>query len=234
MQVGRANPLDKSFFLAASLAIAGVVAYGFSRTVDQNLLHPSSPRPLILYLHAAVFTAWLLLLIVQSTLIRTGNQRLHRRVGLFGFFLGLSIPIVGIETALVMARWRIEHGSQDATQFLIVPFFDVLAFAVAFGLAITWRKRPEYHRRLMFIASCVLTAAAFGRFPPAIIPDNFWDAGVDALIATAVLRDLVVMHRVHPVFLYGLPALILGQALTMYAFLSASPLWLAIAHSLLS
>jgi len=49
-----------------SLLIAIVVFYGFSRTVNAGLIHPSSPRPTILYLHAAIFTAWVLLFILQS------------------------------------------------------------------------------------------------------------------------------------------------------------------------
>jgi len=38
-------------------------------------------------------------------------------------------------------------------------------FAVPVALAIYWRKKPEFHRRLMLIASCALADAAFGRSP---------------------------------------------------------------------
>ena len=54
------------FYFSMSLLIAIVVFYGFSRTVNAGLIHPSSPRPTILYLHAAIFTAWVLLFILQS------------------------------------------------------------------------------------------------------------------------------------------------------------------------
>lgn len=47
--------------------------------------------------------------------------------------------------------------------FLIVPLFDMLAFGVYFALAVLWRKKPELHRRLIFVATCVLLYAAFGR-----------------------------------------------------------------------
>jgi hypothetical protein len=39
------------------------------------------------------------------------------------------------------------------------------SFTIPFVLAICWRRKPELHRRLMLIASCALTAAAFVRFP---------------------------------------------------------------------
>jgi hypothetical protein len=58
---------------------------------------------------------------------------------------------------------QLHRANRDA--FLIVPLFDIVAFAICFGLAILWRKNPERHRRLMLIATCALTGAAFGRMP---------------------------------------------------------------------
>jgi hypothetical protein len=51
----------------------------------------------------------------------------------------------------------------DSNAYLIVPLFDLVAFFACFGLAIYWRRKPEIHRRLIFIATCGLLAAAFGR-----------------------------------------------------------------------
>jgi hypothetical protein len=45
-----------------------------------------------------------------------------------------------------------EFGGES---FLIVSFFDMLAFGVTFGLAMYWRRRPEYHRRLTLMAMCL-------------------------------------------------------------------------------
>jgi hypothetical protein len=109
----------------------------------------------------------------------------------------------------------------------------MLVFAVAFGLAIHWRRRPEYHRRLLLIASCALMAPAFARFPSWLMPDNAWYVAVDALILAGVARDWLVMRRVHPVYLYGLPMLVLGQATAMWTYLSEAPTWVAIAQTLL-
>jgi hypothetical protein len=39
-----------------ALLIPAVVVYGFSFTVDKNLIHPAIPSPPILYVHAAVFS----------------------------------------------------------------------------------------------------------------------------------------------------------------------------------
>ena len=226
--------LNRYFYFLISLLVAVVVVYGFSHTVGQNLFRPPSPRPTILYFHAALFTSWIVFFIAQSALIRTRSVKVHRRIGWFGLVLGVAIPIVGIATAIVMTRFRIKEGIQtDAAQFMIIPFFDMLAFTVAFGLAFYWRKRPEFHRRLILIAGCGLTAAAFGRFPSSVLSANWFYAGVDALILLGVIRDLLATKRIHPVYLYGLPLLMLGQTATMYTSLSNSPVWLRIAHAIL-
>jgi uncharacterized membrane protein YozB (DUF420 family) len=233
MRSKSAGLLDRYFYFIMSLVIAGVVIYGFSHTINENLIHPAYPRPPVLYFHAAIFTGWVVLLITQSALIRTRNVKLHRRLGLCALPLAVALPIIGIATGVAMARFNTQHGSTDATESLIVPFFDMVAFTIVVGLAIFWRKNPEYHRRLMFLATCGLTIAAFTRFPASIVPDNWGYAGVDVLILLGVGRDLFLTKRIHPVYLYGLPVIILGQALTMYVYLTREPEWMVIAHRII-
>ena len=74
--------LIKYFYFCMSLLIAAVVIYGFSHTVDHNLIHATPPRPWILWFHGAVFSGWLGFFIFQSALVRTGNVKLHRSDGL--------------------------------------------------------------------------------------------------------------------------------------------------------
>jgi hypothetical protein len=223
---------SRNFYLGAALAVGVVVAVGFSRTVNAGLFHPPSPRPWILYVHAATFTTWVLLFVTQAALVRSRRVAWHRRLGLAGIALGGLMPVIGVATALAMTRLHRAEPDTDGEAFLIVPFFDMLAFAFTFGLAVRWRGRPEYHRRLMLMASCGLTAAAFARFPNWLMPPNSWYVAVDALIFAGAARDWIVMRRVHPVYLYGLPALVLGQATTIWIYLSRAPAWAAIAHAL--
>ena len=48
--------LNQYFYFCMSLLIAAVVVYGFSHTVNDNLIHATPPRPWILWLHGAVFS----------------------------------------------------------------------------------------------------------------------------------------------------------------------------------
>ena len=85
----------------------------------------------------------------------------------------------------------------------------------------------------MLIATCALTAAAFGRFPPSVLKPNFFYAGLDLLIILGVLRDWVVAKKIHPVYLYALSMLVNGQTVVIYTIGRELSHWLRIAHAIL-
>lgn len=228
--LGRA--LETWFYFGMGWLVLAIVAYGFGRHAGDRLFHPAEPPPLILHVHVLVFAGWVLLFLVQSGLVRGANVRLHRRLGVFGGALGAVLPVLGVVTALAMQRWHAARGPVNDA-FLSISFNDMLTFAVAFGLALRWRRQPERHRRLMLIATCGLTVAAFARFPRELVPANAWYLGVDLLIALGMLRDLVVDGRVHPVYRIGLPCVMAGQATAMYLLLAAPAGWLVFLHALL-
>jgi hypothetical protein len=229
--------LDQYFYFLMSLLIAAVVVYGFSHTVSKNLIHPTIPRPFVLYLHAVVFPGWVVFFILQTTLVRTGNVRWHRRMGQFGAALGAVVAVLGIWTAVTMERFNmVQLHRPRAPSTLLVAFYDIVSFAIPFALALYLRKKPEVHRRLMLIATCALTAAAFSRMPFLWVPD--WvpyralvSGGVDLLIFLGIARDLIVSRRVHRVYIYALPAFIVSQIAVAYTY--QSPYWLKIAHAIL-
>jgi len=221
--------LERRFYFAMSLMMAVVVAYGFHFTVDANLLHPAIPRPAILWVHAGTFVAWLGLFIVQTGLVSTRNVALHKRVGLFGIALGAAVFVVGVSATLAMIRFHAAHPDPNGPPpaFAIVPFSEMALFAGLFGTAVAMRRtNREAHRRLMFMATCVLTSAAWGRLPQ--MPDGFSDLGVDFLILLGVTRDLVVMRRVHPAYLYALPPVVAVQIAAMTIYFTHPAWWLAV------
>jgi tryptophan-rich sensory protein len=233
MTAKRGRLVEKYFYFVMSLLVAVVVVYGFSHTMGANLIHPTVPRPRLLYFHAVIFFGWLVFFIVQSGLVRTRNVRLHRTLGWFGVALGITILVLGVSTAITMTRFKIaELHSTTAAMDMIIPMWDMIAFAVTFTLAIYWRKRPEYHRRMMLVATCVLTAAGFGRYPIGLAYNYFY-GGVDLLILLGVARDLMVNRRVHPVYLYVLPLFVFFQSVVIYTDNHRLPYWVSIADAIL-
>lgn len=232
--IGRNGLLDKYFYFAMSLLVAGIVVWGFSHTVNENLFHAALPRPFLLWIHATAFSSWVVFFILQSTLVRTHHVRWHRSLGWFGAALGTVMVPLGISTAIVMARFdtvRLHQPGADA--FLIEPFFDMLAFGTCFCLAVLWRKKPEFHRRLIFIATCVLLDAAFGRILY-LFNNNLFFLCLDGVVFLGVVRDLLVNRRIHVVYRIALPVLMVAQAFVNFTWRDASGWWLSIAHSILS
>jgi hypothetical protein len=223
--------LRQYFYFCMALLIAVVAVYGFSHTIGKNLLHASPIPPAILTLHAIVFPGWVLFFILQSALVRTRNVPLHRTLGWFGLAFGCVILVVGYLTATGMDRFFLQRDPSETPAFLIIQLMDLVCFAIPFALAIYWRRRPEFHRRLMLIASCGLTDAAFARFPAVSLA--FAPAGVDALILLGILRDLIVDRRIHKVYLYAFPLFILLQIFCMQTYLHTSHWWVRIATALL-
>jgi hypothetical protein len=126
--------------------------------------------------------------------------------------------------------YRLHQKGADA--FLIVPFYDMLAFAVCLALAIYWRRKPELHRRLMFITTCGLLDAAFGRVDY-VFSNSLYFLCLDAVILLGVGRDLIVNQRVHKVYLIALPALMVCQCFVVYTLRSGSHWWIRIADAIL-
>ena len=222
---GRNGLIDKYFYLFASLLIAVIVVCGFSRTVNDNLFHASPPRPLLLWFHGAVFSSWVLFFIFQSVLVRTRNVKVHRFLGWFGAALAAIMVVLGCVIGVVMARfdwYTLHYPGTDV--FLSVPFGDMLEFGPCVALAIWWRRKPDLHRRLIFIATCCLLDAAFGRFDY-LYDHNLLFLCLDGVILLGVLRDLLVDRSVHKVYRIALPALIVWQALLVYLWRDAPAWW---------
>jgi hypothetical protein len=225
--------LDKYFYFGMSLVILVLVTAMFSRTVPDRLFHPKIAPPYIVWFHGAVFYSWVLFFVLQTGLVRIRKTRWHRTMGWFGLALGVAILGLGVSTTIAMHRFEFNtlHRGDFAILSIAIPLFDMVCFAATFGLAVAWRKKPERHRRLMFIASCALTAAAWGRMPDAVLPGLWFYAGVDFLILLGAARDWMVNRSVHRVYLVALPAFMAGQIVV--ANITDTGWWLRVAKAIL-
>jgi len=216
--------LSKYFYLLMSLVFAVLVVWGFSRTVNTSLLHASPPRPLLLWFHGAAFSTWVVFLIAQSALVRVRKVSVHRLLGWFGAGLAVAMVVLGCAITPIMTRFdTVVLHQTGADAFMSIPFYDMIAFGTLIALAICWRMKPDYHRRLVFIASCGLMDAAVGRFA-FIFNNSIFFPILDGLILLGVGRDLVVDGRVNKVYRYALPLLIVGQSFAVYLW-RVNPAW---------
>jgi hypothetical protein len=226
--------LSRYFYFTMSLVMAGVVVAGFSRTVNSSLFHANPPRPVLLWMHGAAFSAWVVFFIAQSGLVRVRKVSWHRLLGWFGAGLAAVMVVLGCVIAVVMTRFdTVQLHQTNIESFLAIPYCDMIVFGVGVGLAIYWRKRPDFHRRLLFLATCQLMDAAVGRFA-FIFDHNLFYPCLDLLIVLGMGRDLVVEGRVHKVYRYALPAIIVLQGFAVYLWRVNPSWWQSITHAIVA
>jgi FtsH-binding integral membrane protein len=216
-----------------SLLMGGISIWGFSHTVERRLLHANPPRPILLWMHGAAFAAWMVLFIAQSALVRVRKVSVHRAVGWFGAALAAIMFVSGFIVSVVMVRFDVTilHLKAVASSLSIL-WCDMIIFGACMALAIYFRKRPEYHRRLIFMASCQLMQAAFVRFHYIGHHDLDFPA-LDLLIVAGILRDLIVDGRVNRVYLYILSPMIVLQSWATYLARVNPSWWQAATHAIL-
>jgi hypothetical protein len=225
--------LSRYFYLCMALAMTGLVVWGFGHTVDANLFHANPPRPLLLWIHGAAFSTWMVFFIAQSALVRVRKVSVHRSLGWFGAGLATVMTALGFTVAVVMTRFdTVVLHQKDVDAFLSIPFTDMIVFGLCVALAIYFRKVPEYHRRLVFIATCQLMDAAIGRFD-FWFNHNLFYPGLDFLIVLGMARDWVVDGRVHKVYLYTLPPMIVVQSLAVYVWRVNPGWWQGVTHAIM-
>lgn len=156
---------DRVFYLAMGLLVLAVVVYGFGRSF---YFAPFMPVPQIrplLQLHAAVFSAWVLLFILQTSLISAQRRDLHRRAGIAGAFLVGLLVIVGGLTVLESVRLQ---SLRDGAVNLFGSATQLAVFATLATAGLLLRKRPELHKRLMLVGTLALAQAGLGRILPGL------------------------------------------------------------------
>jgi hypothetical protein len=164
-------------------------------------------------------------------LVASGRTALHRRVGVFGGIVALLVLIVATTTAIVAAKaGHAPPGAPPALVFLAIPIGDMLMFAGLVGAGISLRRRPEYHKRLMLLATLGIVTAAIARMPI----DTLQAAGLpaffgvtDLILITCIAFDTIRHRRLHPAFAWGFGFILLTQ---VGRFLGAgTPQWMAFA-----
>lgn len=222
--------LDRWFFSFMGGLVALVVFAGFSATFYRrgSTLGPLSA---LLVVHGVLFTAWVLLFIVQSSLVATRRVKLHMRLGWAGAALAVSMVALGFAAAVdALRRGRAPIPGLDPRSFFVVPMVDIGMFCVLVAAGVLLRKKPDAHRRLMFLATIALIDAAIARIPLKFIsaggPPVFF-ALTDLFIFAGWAWDWSSRRRVHPAFAWAGGLLILSQPLRLAV--SGTRWWLGFA-----
>lgn len=230
--------LERWFVTGLALAMLAVAIAGFAPSIVHTAGRKAPLSPLAAA-HGIVLFSWLFILLVQARLIATGNITLHRRVGMAASCVLIVMIPLAYATSISMVRrgfdlsgdLRIEH---DPLYEFIFPFGDLLVFTVLVTTAIAYRRRPEFHKRLMLFANIALMGAPLAHFlghipQLAAMPAAIILVPMSMFLVSAVARDFLLTKKVHPLtlslavamFLFGpLRAGLIGPSATWHRLAS--------------
>lgn len=161
---------DAWFFPAmTALTWLGVIA-GFGGEILRLSKAGQLSYPLIVHVHALVFTGWLVLFTVQVALVRQGHVAVHRRLGPWAMAVAAVMVVLGPATALFMQAHNFGTPKSDPP-FLAVPLSDIISFAGLILAGYRFKSDPAAHKRLMLLATLAVADAGFGRWTLAMFAD---------------------------------------------------------------
>ena len=156
---------DRGRFFVAYAAICLIVAVGgFVPSFWYPVASASFGGTWLVVFHGVMFTAWTVLFLSQTLLVERGRLIDHRAWGVAGVSLASMLLLIGIATAIASLEARLAAGFGDrARAFTVVPITSVALFFGFFAAAVANVTRPDWHKRLMMIATGVALVPAFAR-----------------------------------------------------------------------
>lgn len=235
---------DRNFFLLILAAIwAGVLAGFIPDSINHFREHHVAYAPIV-HVHAVTYVAWLALLTIQMSLIRSGRADLHRRLGPIALVMVPWMAIIGPWTSLTMGHLQL--GTADGNPpFLILPVLTAASFAVVTFAGLAMRANSPVHKRLMLIGAIILSVAGFSRWlGPELGPmmaATFGKGWVsffiphfvcgDLLLAAILIHDLTSRGRILPPVGLAAAFAVATQAVITAVYLT--PAWTPISIGIL-
>lgn len=209
-----------------------IVLAGFSRTFYLRAFFDVPQMPAYLYAHGVVLTAWYGGLFLQTLLIWGRRTSLHRRLGWVFAAIGLAVVAVSwYVTMNFVPRQRglgvdIDARLGNVSETVWTNVAQLLVFSVLVAAAVILRRRAEWHKRFMLLASIAIVSPALSGSRMGTLIPVFSGVGFGPLtpaatrfgalvllVAGLALYDVLLRRRVHPATLVGGAALIAARIL---------------------
>ena len=218
------------FYSAMAVAIVITVFAGFAPSYYLKSYFGRPPLSPMLHLHGIVFSSWLILFIIQTSLVAANRTRIHRRLGIAGAVIAVLMVVIGTATAIIRAKQGAAPPGIPPLAFLTVPLFDMLVFPSLIGAGFYFRRRVDVHKRLMLLATIAILPAAVARLPFAFIQQNgplaFFGLA-DLFIIPCIVYDFISRGRIHRATVLGGLLIVASQPLRL--MIAGTQTWLSFA-----
>jgi uncharacterized membrane protein len=219
-----------------AMVAGAAVATGFSTTYFIPVAGGRFAGPPVAHVHGLLFMSWIAMMLLQPMLIRQRQTRLHRKLGLIAVPLAMAMAISGLGVGIFAVSRDLAAGTGEAAYSQLTGVVAAMTiFVVYVSIALATRRRPDWHKRMMLLATIAILWPAWFRFrhlmPWLPRPDIILSVVVsDSLIVIAMLRDRLKFGHVHPA--YGIFGLGLIAEHVAEVMLFDTPAWRATARAI--
>lgn len=217
---GTQRVFKPTFYFWLTVALAAVIFGGFGISYIQPMasgsLRPMSP---VVHFHGLFYFAWMILLMVQSGLVNSGNVALHRTLGTMGISLATGLVIFASVISVVNIAASLELAVDPFLfQLMYLNLVAISTFTILFVMAMRKTRQPEYHRRYILLATIGFIGAGINRFYVFAFEVNFapfWFlyGFSDLFIAAILLHDWKTLGKFHPATVTGAVIVVTIQVL---------------------
>ena len=212
-----------TYFSAVSLLLLFLSIVAFSDNLFTDVGQPSNRDPKFI-VHGVFGLAWYILLATQANLVRVGNLRLHKKLGIATFIVAIGVTLSTLYLFVVLWKGWPNMEPEVRENRLLLP-----GYALCLLLAWQRRGRPDWHKRLIFIGTFFMLGPVLDRvYDPLIVSwakplfPSLYTKQVDeigfivfrwggwiCMFLSLVLYDRKTLRRIHPVTLAGCAWLVL-------------------------
>jgi len=235
----------RRFHLRMAVVFVLIAFGGFTPSYWAPVFSGTFHAPPIAHIHGILLFSWALFYLAQTAWVAAGRTPVHRAWGLAGIAL-FSVMVCSILVLkITMMRLDDARGLGDAARrFSAVALVALPLLIALFVLAIANVRRPEIHKRLMYVMMAGLTVPAMARvFIALLAPPGAASAGPPPpfvsipptivavlLVVVAMGYDWRTRGRPHPVYVYGAVAMVLSNLLSVYV--AGTDAWMSTARFL--
>jgi hypothetical protein len=218
-----ARRISRWFYVSIATAVLVTFVVGFGHSIPER--RASAPMTARVIAHALMFSAWVILFLLQTLLVATGRTRIHRRVGIAATVLATVMVLTGPPLAVALARRGEPPG--EPLVFLLLILGDLFLFAAFVAAGIFHRRRAETHKRLMLLGMISMLPPAISRWPIAAGRPAVIGVVVLGFLITAPVYDVMARRRPNAISVWG--ALVVLASVPLRIAIAHTSAWLAFA-----
>lgn len=171
-----------------------LVLLGFWPSYFAKFFNGTANFSFYFHFHACILILWMSLLIIQPILIRKKKLSTHRIIGKITYFI---IPLIFI-SILLLTHSRLPHNGLLTENDLVGSFNsfkDLIILAVAFYIAIKFKKDYQLHARGMIVTGLAFIEPAYIRFTFRVISNTTYAYLTTIFTLYAVFLYLIYRER---------------------------------------